>query len=238
MDEDTNMMHANQKEWIQSWLMDDQGCKNFFVDIQPAHEYPLEQIHALAESVGMDSRSQQDVVKEALQKRYETFVRDRNSITNLLLCNDHYDEMKDLSLLEDVYKLVLSRSASLGPQWNHQRGIIPFHDMVNHPPSGSQSNVKLFSFADIKETIGYDAAIDMICKLAQAEQRTNDKTDGTATATTAFADKMDDKDLLLVATREIYQGDELWLSYKQFSAKEDDSRQKLWWTLQYGFPIT
>jgi len=230
----------HQKEWIQSWLMGEDSCQNF-LDLKPAHEYSLEQIHTLAESVGMKCLQQQlDTVKEALQKRYKTFVRDRNSVMNILVKESlHYstsdirDNLTFSLLLENVYKLVLSRLASLGPQWNNQRGIIPFHDMVNHPPGNRQSNVELFTFADVTQRIGHDATCDMIRKLAQcSDERTKNDND-------ADVNNMDDKDLLVVATRDIHQGDELWLSYKQCTVTgEYDPRQLLWWTLQYGFPIT
>jgi SET domain. len=234
-----------KKEWIQSWLMGDNynGCQHF-LEIKPAHEYSLDQIRVLANSVGM-IESQHDTVREALQKRYETFVKDKNSIMNLLHDQHHHkenqsnnDDFSSLSfLLEDVYRLVLSRSASLGPLWNHQRGIIPFHDMINHPPSGKQSNVELFSVAHVCEMIGRDATCDMIRMLTVGEENAKNGYGDATNAANSVLNGLDDKDLLLVATREIHPGDELWLCYKKFAGEQQDPREKLWWTIQYGFPF-
>ena len=48
---------------------------------------------------------------------------------------------------------------------------------------------------------------------------------------------LDDRDVLLVARREIRPGEELFLSCRNNRAKPMDEKERDWTTLQYGFLV-
>ena len=48
---------------------------------------------------------------------------------------------------------------------------------------------------------------------------------------------LDDRDVLVVAKREIRPGEELFLSYRNNRAKPMDEKERAWTALQYGFLV-
>ena len=47
----------------------------------------------------------------------------------------------------------------------------------------------------------------------------------------------ENKDMLLVAKKNIYPGDELLLDYKEGRTEWKDEKERVWLLLQYGFPL-
>jgi hypothetical protein len=204
------------------------------------------------------------MVLEMLQARYDTYLKDRENVMILLESlysheSNSNKNNKDViaEMFDEFYSLVLSRSAALGPEWNNQHGIIPFHDMMNHPPKGCESNVELFCCGDVCKSIGHVHTHDMLDRLVkdddddekEEEEETVHSSSGTCHGNDANETenldstlhgnrqlKWHNADIVLVATREICEGEELWLRYKKLQ-QEDDPRKKLWFMLQYGFPL-
>jgi len=204
----------NRKEWIQSWSGGGPGSP------KPASTYSSDEIEHIAAVADVA----EDIAREAIDSRYETYMNDWNSVTA-------YN--KDANASErfgDLYSIILSRTASLGPEWEYQRGIIPFHDMINHPPLHQLPNIELFSFGHVREQIGYVHTCDMIRTLAKNEFDAGVRKDFYQYS------EPQDGDILLVAREKIIKGDEIWLSYKNH--KENfDARERIWLLLQYGFPF-
>ena len=118
---------VHRKVWIESWSGGGPGSP------RPATAYSSDKIEQIAAVANVT----EDIAREAIDARYETYIKDWKSVTA-------YNEDASESF-GDLYSIVLSRTATLGPEWKYQRGIIPFHDMVNHPPLHQLPNIDLFS---------------------------------------------------------------------------------------------
>ncbi len=105
-------------------------------------------------------------------------------------------------------------------------GIIPLHDMCNHPPLGHEANVELFCLGDIRSMIGNDNLNLLLQPLLTDAQLRGDAEHP------IFADQ----DFVLAARKRIEPGEELLLSYKSNDGNMCESEQ-LWLLLQYGFPF-
>ena len=201
---------VHRKVWIESWSGGGPGSP------RPATAYSSDKIEQIAAVANVT----EDIAREAIDARYETYIKDWKSVTA-------YNEGASESF-GDLYSIVLSRTATLGPEWEYQRGIIPFHDMVNHPPLHQLPNIDLFSFGDVREQIGYVRTCDMI--------RTKAKNEIDAGLIKDSVLEPQDGDMLLVAREKIIKGDEIWLSYK--ANKENvEAKERIWLVLQYGFPF-
>jgi len=202
----------NRDEWVKSWYGGGPGAP------RPFDSYSSQELNDLMSI----SEASLDFVEEAIDARYNTFLKDFKSV-------NEYN--KDIAQFGDLYSIVLSRTANLGPEWENRRGIIPFHDMVNHPPLAEVSNVELFAFGDIRKMIGYVHANELVKQLVTRNAESNTDDGGKKRL---FCEPKD-SDMLLVASREIEPGMELWLSYNSRGEMEDE--KKLGLMLQYGFPF-
>jgi len=171
-------------------------------------EYSLDEIKELADSVGCSL----DAVKEAIDTRYDCFTLDWHTVKQF--------NKKDKQHFGDLYSIVVSRVARLGPEWHNQGGIIPLHDMSNHPPYHLDSNIDMLCIGDVRKMIGDDDFSILIRALIEDEYDNI---------------HLSDDDVLLVASRNIQPGEELWLKYKD--GHEMDEKEKLLLMLQYGFPF-
>jgi len=207
----------NREEWIKSWSGGGPGAP------RPSTSYSMQELTTLSEIT--DAPIDLQVVKEVIDARYDTFTADLNDV------KEFNEGVHAAQLFGELYSIILSRTASLGPEWQNQSGIIPFHDMINHPPIDHESNVELFCFGDVRKMIGYVHSNEMIKRLvAKADEN------GTSGDNTVLYRDPRDTDILLVASRDIEAGNELWLSYKN-TKKEMKDEEKLWAMLQYGFPF-
>jgi len=175
-------------------------------------EYSLDELQELADSVGCSL----DVVREAIDTRYDCFTLDWNTVKQ-------FNTRGKLDF-GDLYSIVVSRVASLGPEWHNQGGIIPLHDMSNHPPYHRDSNMDLLCIGDVRRMIGDDDFSILIKALFVEDDNDNDNI------------HLSDDDVLLVASRNIQPGEELWLKYKDGHDMMDDNEKSLL-MLQYGFPF-
>jgi hypothetical protein len=111
---------VNWSPWIQSWLgAGDENDPNNPKPPRPPSSYDPLELESLAKDLGSTSQ----LVQEALEARYRVFV-------------GHQDLLGSVRA-EQLYSVVLSRTAQLGPVWMDQddlHGIIPLHDLCNHPP--------------------------------------------------------------------------------------------------------
>lgn len=208
--------YMNRVEWIKAWQGGGPSGP------QPSEYYPTEELNQLAATAG----STVDLVEEAIDKRYETFMKDFKEMKKKKYHASNRLKAADFGA---IYSIVVSRSACLGPIWGGKRGIIPLHDFLNHPPSSDKSNVELFCFGDLRKMVGYVHANELVRRvLNDPNEKKVSKKDG------HFEPK--DDDIVLVASRDIGIGDELWLSYRD-SNKIDSVEERIWLMLQYGFPL-
>ena len=200
------------KEWITLWKGGGpEGPKSF-------EKYTEEEVNWLLLEIDNNDANVlcTEDVKEVIEKRYNTYQRD-------LKYAEKYNIEEDL--FSSLYSIVLSRTASLGFMWQNTRGIIPLHDMINHPPKdGSLSkNVELFCVGDIKNMIGNEGFEMLFSKLIKCSDDIQKQSVSCS-----------DQDVLLVASKEIRHHDELLLSYRNCDQKVD-MKQQIWLLLQYGF---
>jgi hypothetical protein len=202
--------YMNRVEWIKSWQGGGPSGP------QPSEFYSTEELNQL----GVAAESTVDVVEKKIDERYATFMHD-------------FERMKKEKFYEsssaefgELYSIAISRTACLGPIWHNQRGIIPVHDFVNHPPPSSRSNVELICFGDLRKMNGFVHANELLKRV---------KKDPNETTKNVYFEPKDD-DVLLVASRDIQIGNELWLSYRDSQNIETDEEQ-IWLMLQYGFPL-
>eukprot|EP00550_Attheya_septentrionalis_P005186 CAMPEP_0198285884 /NCGR_PEP_ID=MMETSP1449-20131203/5131_1 /TAXON_ID=420275 /ORGANISM="Attheya septentrionalis, Strain CCMP2084" /LENGTH=408 /DNA_ID=CAMNT_0043983497 /DNA_START=150 /DNA_END=1372 /DNA_ORIENTATION=- len=94
----------------------------------------------------------------------------------------------------EMYAMVLSRAANLGRAWNYSIGIVPFHDMINHS-SPTTSNVELVPFGDVRSRSSGEAP-----------------------------SWLQDRDMILLSTRDMVAGEELLLTYKDDSSSTSADR--------------
>ena len=108
------------------------------------------------------SKNMEETIRKVIDKRYRTFVRDLNSVKSFNITNEE--------TFASLYSIILSRTASLGPQWQNCRGVIPLHDMINHPPSdGSKcKNVELFCVGDVQNIAGDEIFMHLFSSLLQS----------------------------------------------------------------------
>lgn len=175
------------RPWTQAWIGPSAP--------RPPESFRTDELQELA----LQAQSSPDEIKKALQVRYDVFQKDAHRFEN-----------------HDIYAIVLSRVANLGPNWNGESGIIPLHDMVNHPPLNVEHNIELFSIKDIASLTSDDYV--------------------TSRAQSTFSIKQpDDQDLVLVARKIIYPGEELFLAYAKRDLTEEE---RVWKMLQYGFSLS
>ncbi len=197
---DPKPMQPSWGHWIESWPGGGPAAP------RPSSEYSLDELKELA---NFAEASTQDA-KEAIDARYDCMKRDWEAVKTF------YAEDEDH--FANLYSIVVSRTARLGAEWQNKGGIIPLHDMCNHPPFDRESNVELFCVGDIIRMIGNDNFTLLMDDFISGGNL-----------------KYQDQDILLVASRDIQPGNELWLKYKSRSKME--TKEKLWLMLQYGFPF-
>mmetsp|Transcript_25612 Transcript_25612/g.41635 ORF Transcript_25612/g.41635 Transcript_25612/m.41635 type:complete len:365 (-) Transcript_25612:110-1204(-) len=161
----------------------------------------------------------QQTASEASDFRYNAFVRDWSTAKEWMKENNNH--IMSESLFAKLYSILVSRTANLGPYYNNTRGVIPLHDMINHPDVEREHNIELFTVGDLRELVSEDTMQQLIGRVIE------DDTEA----------QLDDRDVLLVARCEILEGDELFLSYRNNRAKPMDEKERAWTTLQYGFLV-
>lgn len=187
--------HVAWSQWIETW----QGPSA----PSPPSSLTSNEIQNLA----MQTQSSPTEINKALQVRYDVFQR------HCARLEESYGCAK--SNVGDLYGIVLSRSATLGPDWNYDSGIIPLHDMLNHPPRDQTPSVELFSIGEIASL----TSREHVERLAKSNfSLTN----------------LQDRDLALVARQTIHPGEELFLSYTKRELLSNE-QARVWKTLQYGF---
>jgi len=203
--------------WIQTWT-------------GPHGPQPPESLQANElEVLALEAKSSTEEIQRALQVRYDVFqqhcqrfVKINKHSTVTLNNNSNY------YLNHDLYGIVLSRAANLGPHWNHQSGIIPLHDMINHAPGGVAPSVELFSIGDlVRQTSREYVEQQLLLRHHHSLQST----------TQVPQQPPEEKDLLLVARRIIPPGEELFLSYANRDLLATNERDRVWKMLQYGFRL-
>jgi hypothetical protein len=185
-------------EWIQTW----QGPK--------APRPPSFFSNNELENIAKQTQSTPNEIKKALQARYNVFEKHCTRLEELSgYTKDYYN-------VGHLYGIVLSRSATLGPDWNYESGIIPLHDMLNHPPMHKNPSVELFSIGEIASHTCWEHVTRLV-------KRTFSLT------------HVHSADLVLVARQTIRPGEELFLSYTRRDLLQTNEHSRVWKALQYGF---
>mmetsp|Transcript_23731 Transcript_23731/g.38812 ORF Transcript_23731/g.38812 Transcript_23731/m.38812 type:complete len:399 (-) Transcript_23731:69-1265(-) len=218
---------VNWSPWIQSWLgTGDENDPNNPKPPRPPSSYDALELESMAKDFGSNSQ----LVQEALEARYRIFLGHQQH-----LLPTHTNDRT-----EELYSVVLSRTAQLGPMWaeDDRRGIIPLHDLINHAPRGKCPNVELFTVGDLRHILGTEEADHLIQTSltdipgrSQPHRNTNHSNNHVPAALPVV-----DRDILLIARNTIQAGDELFLSY-QGGKTEFEEKQRVWLSLQYGFPF-
>lgn len=185
--------NTDWSQWIHAWQGPKAPC--------PPDSLTTRELQQLA----TQAQSSISEVEKALQVRYSEFDTHCRRLDSLGITN-----------YQDLYGVVLSRAANLGPQWNYASGIIPLHDMLNHVPIGKTPSVELFTVGEIASQTSRNHVARLASKACFAET------------------KMQDTDLILVARQNIHPGEELFLSYTKRSMLADEET-RVWKMLQYGF---
>ena len=186
--------NAAWSQWIQTWKGPSAPC--------PPESLTIQELQTLA----VQSDSSPSEIERALQFRYNVFQHDCSRLATLGSANV-------------LYGIVLSRAANLGPHWNYESGIIPLHDMLNHPPAGTTPSVELFTIGEIVSQTSH-ANVEQLMSSASFQSQ-----------------QVQDQDLVLVAKRTIYPGEELFLSYTKRDLLSDE-QERVWKMLQYGFCLS
>jgi len=207
--DDTSL--ADWAEWIRTW----QGPPA----IRPLEDFDASELKELADLVQTNTT----VIQDAIQLQYQIF----QSQQWILFQHAEADpeETNRLATASKLYSIVLSRSANLGPDWKYQAGVIPLHDMLNHPPSGGSASVELMSMGEIARLTS-EAYRQELLKSAFGWDN---------------LPPIQERDLVLVASRPIEAGEELFLSYNGGGGggcRSIDPRKRAWKMLQYGFPLS
>lgn len=164
-----------------------------------------------------------ETAEEASNFKYAAFTRDWNMAKEWMEGTDNNNIMTE-SQFAKLYSILVSRTANLGPYYNNTRGVIPLHDMINHPPPDVEHSIELFTVGDLKELVPGDMVQQLMNRFVH-----NDIDESVL--------HLDDRDVLLVARREIRPGEELFLSYRNNRAKPLDEKERAWTALQYGFLV-
>ena len=195
-------------EWIESFMGPEPPCLPTKDDVQNLMKMAI---------------VSKETAEEASNFKYAAFNRDWNMAKEWMEGTDNNDIMTE-SQFAKLYSILVSRTANLGPYYNNTRGVIPLHDMINHPPPDVEHSIELFTVGDLKELVPGDMIQQLMDRFVQ-----NDN-DGSIL-------HLDDRDVLLVARREIRPGEELFLSYRNNRAKPMDEKERAWTALQYGFLV-
>ena len=215
-------------EWIATWNTDSSvtGDDATLSGPQPPKPVQAYSSNALQEMARL-TQSNVAVVKDLIHNKYATFQHDWETVKDLIVTADTDRDMDKVQReFAELYSLVLSRTANLGPEWGNQMGIIPLHDMINHPPYGTEANVELFCLGDIRSMIGNDGL-----KMLLRPLLTKDQLQGNTKPPTFM-----DHDFVIAARKRIDYQEELLLSYKS-NEGEMTAKEQLLLLLQYGFPF-
>ena len=199
------------REWIDTWL----GFGG--VVPRPLKSYSSEEIQYLATTSGASFAD----VSVAIEVRYNAMKSDATKL-EFPFTNGATGMTGDI--FADMYSVVASRCAVMGPAWNYCYGIIPMHDMHNHPPPSVESSVELHALGDVRPHIeGLDDEVINLIHLSGVSD---------------VSPPLDEQDILIVARRDIRPGEELFLAYRDPSETEGlTSNDRLWLLFQYGFPL-
>ncbi|KAG7368251.1 hypothetical protein IV203_030994 [Nitzschia inconspicua] len=217
------------RPWIKTWMTDRETRRDDVISgpelPKASNQYTQESMETMARL----SHATISQVKELLDAKFQTFQEDWKNVQDFIKKdNGSIALQKDFA---ELYSLVLSRTANLGPEWGNQMGIIPLHDMCNHPPYGHDPNVELFSLGNIRSMIGNDQLKQLLRPLLPIRSKDTDPS-----TTTSNIPIFMDRDFVLAARRPIRSDEELWLSYKS-NGREMSASDQLWLLLQYGFPF-
>jgi len=174
-----------RREWVESWSGG--GCKSF---------------DEARELLGAFGFAADDDLEEQIRKRI---------VTRIAFWEEGADKYRlDRDNDFDLYSLVCSRACHLGPTWTKGEtaiGVVPLFDMLNHYPS--QHNVELVSvktalerMSDARNTVD-DSGNSEVDDGSSRGSKSNKPPKG----------MLDEKDMLLVATKDIDAGAELLTSY-------------------------
>jgi len=213
------------KTWIELWSGGGPDV------VRSSISYSEEEISLLTKIIndGDYDSSIEEKIRAMIDKRHRTFVRDLNSVRNCTASNEE--------TFANLYSIILSRSASLGPQWQNRRGVIPLHDMINHPSSSDgrkSKNVELFCVGDVRNMAGDEMFKHLFSSLLQTSDVMGDTSNESVGLEKDILESYSDTDILIVAGRNINHDDELLLSYRDCS-KEVEIEHQIWLLLQYGF---
>lgn len=194
--------NSHWSQWIDTW----QGppC------IRPLETFSNSELQELSNM----AETNLAVIQDAIETRYNVYQNDHSIMANA--CGD-----TNVPLLNELYTIILSRSANLGPDWEYQGGIIPLHDMLNHPPRGVAPSVELMSIGEVTRLTSEAFTKDLV--------------------QSAFGNNLvlrEMRDLVLVARRPIQGGEELLMSYSGKADTQPSEKERAWRMLQYGFPLS
>merc|ERR1712238_127521 len=105
-----------------------------------------------------------DVVRSSI-----SYSEEEISLLTKIINDGDYDSSNE-ETFANLYSIILSRSASLGPQWQNRRGVIPLHDVINHPSSSDgrkSKNVELFCVGDVRNMAGDEMFKHLFSSLLQ-----------------------------------------------------------------------
>ncbi len=193
-------------EWIESFMGPEPPCLPTEDDVQNLMKM---------------ANVSKETAEEASNFKYAAFTRDWNMAKEWMEGTDNV--IMTESQFAKLYSILVSRTANLGPYYNNTRGVVPLHDMINHPPPDLEHSIELFTVGDLKELVPGDMIQQLMNRFVH-----NDS-DGSVL-------HLDDRDVLLVARREIRPGEELFLSYRNNRAKPME-KERAWTALQYGFLV-
>jgi hypothetical protein len=229
-DYDTTRSTVKWHDWIGSWVAGgDLGGMP-----RPAHKYADDDKEEIALLTKTLSTSK---VEEVVQKQYTAFENDWDRAREFLSNGAVNEKISNEKIKDEfglLYRLCLSRAANLGPQWANEMGVIPLHDMINHPPPNKEANVELFCLGDIRSAIGNDGLKSLLSPLMHQLQV--EKNILKVPHEKFESPKLLDNDFALVARTNINPGDELFLSYRRDTENLNDEK-RIWLWLQYGFPL-
>jgi hypothetical protein len=217
------------REWIESFIGPSPPIRPADSETAgDASENELIYNEAVQSLVSMAQVSE-ETAKEASVARYKSYTRDWSAAKEFMENTGNTSRCINIdeSQFAKLYSILISRTANLGPTYKRDsesknvlvRGVIPLHDMINHPPPLIEHNVELLTVGDVREMLPEETLQALVGAVFEHD---ND---------------LDDRDVLLIARREITPGDELFLSYRNNRANPMEEKERAWTTLQYGFLI-